>query len=131
MKDRALYNNITETILGCCFDVMNELGSGFLESVYRNALVLSLNEKGLRVAPEKRFEVIFRQKTIGVYIADLIVEEAVLVELKCCEKTLPEHQAQIINYLKVSGVLVGLLVNFGNRKLDYHRLHHPSIPRMP
>ena len=91
----ATHTEITETILGCRFDVMNELGVGFLESVYKNALV---------------------------------VEEAVIVELKCCEKILLEHQAQTINYLKSSGVLVGLLVNFGKRKVAYKRLHHPDYP---
>ena len=61
-----------------------------------------------------------------MYVADLIVEEKVIIELKCCESLLGEHQAQLINYLKVSGILVGLLVNFGKRKVEYKRLHHPD-----
>jgi len=120
------YSELTETILGSCFDIMNELGSGFLESVYKNALFIAIKEKGLNVETEKRFEVIFRERKIGLYIADLIVEGVVIVELKCCESLLGEHQAQLINYLKASGVLVGLLVNFGKRKVDYKRLHHPD-----
>ncbi len=105
---------------------MNELGSGFLESVYKNALYILIKEQGLKIEVEKRFEVIFRGTRIGVYIADLIVEGKVIVELKCCESLLGEHQAQIINYLKVSGMSIGLLVNFGRRKLEYKRLHYPN-----
>jgi len=121
-----LYSQITESILGCCFDVMNELGSGFLESVYKNALIVAATEKGLKVEAEKRIDVFFRDQKIGFYVADLVFEGVVIVELKCCEWILPEHQAQLINYLKASGVLVGLLVNFGKRKVDYKRLHHPD-----
>ena len=127
-KNRLLFQELTETILGCCFDVMNELGVGFLESVYKNAIFIALREKGLRVDVEKRFEVIFRGRKIGLYIADLIVEGNVIIELKCCESLLGEHQAQLINYLKVSNIPVGLLVNFGKRKVEYKRLHHPDHP---
>jgi len=125
-KDQPLYQELTETILGCCFDVMNELGVGFLESVYKNALLIALREKGLKVDVEKRFEVIFRERKIGLYIADLVVEEKVIIELKCCESLLGEHQAQLINYLKVSNILVGLLINFRKKRLEYKRVHHPD-----
>ena len=127
-KNQQPYFELTETILRCCFDIMNELGSGFLESVYKNALFIALKEKGFKVIAEKKFEVSFRGRLIGVYIADLVIEESVIVELKCCEALIGEHQAQLINYLKASGVLVGLLVNFGKRKIEYKRLHHPSHP---
>jgi len=119
-------SEITEIILGCCFDVMNELGSGFLESVYKNALIIAIKEKGLRLEAEKRFDVIFRERKIGLYIADLVVEGQVIVELKCCAQLLSEHQAQVINYLKVSTIWTGLLVNFGKRKLEFNRLYNPD-----
>jgi len=125
-NNQPLYQELTETILGCCFDVMNELGIGFLESVYKNALFIAIREKGLKIDVEKRFEVIFRGRKIGLYIADIVVEGKVIIELKCCESLLGEHQAQLINYLKVSNILVGLLVNFGKRKVEYKRLHHPD-----
>ena len=73
------------------------------------------------------FEVYFRERKVGLFIADLVVEEAVIVELKCCKSLAPEHQAQVINYLKATDISVGLLMNFGNRKLEYKRLLHPSI----
>jgi GxxExxY protein len=132
MQDNSYHlSDLTETILGCCFDVMNELGTGFLESVYKNALFIAIKEKGITVETEKRFEVIFRDRKIGLYVADLIVGGSVIVELKCCDSLLGEHQAQLINYLKVSGILVGLLVNFGNRKVEYKRLHHPEYHAHP
>ena len=89
---------------------------------------LQFNERKRAWCIEKRFEVAFRGRKIGVYIADLIVNEKVIIELKCCEQIHNEHQAQVINYLKASGILVGLLVNFGKRKLEYKRLHHPVYP---
>ena len=79
-----------------------------------------------KVEVEKRFQVIFREQKIGLYITDLVVEGKVIIELKCCESLLGEHQAQLINYLKVSSILVGLLVNFRKRKLEYKRVHHPD-----
>lgn len=119
--------DVTEKILGTCFEVMNELGGGFLESIYRNALYCALSELGMKMEMEKRFEVIFRGKKIGFYFADLIVEDSVVIELKCCERLHNEHSAQVINYLKVSGLPLGLLINFGKPKIEYKRLHHPSL----
>jgi len=84
---------LTEAILGCCFDVMKELGPGFLEKVYKNALLIAMRQKGLQV------EVIFRGKIIGRYSADLLVNQTVIVELKCCDSLIAEHQAQLFNYL--------------------------------
>ena len=104
---------------------MSELGCGFLEAIYKNALIIALKQHCLSFEVERSFEVCFRQQKIGLYIADLVVEEAVIVELKCCKCLLPEHQAQTINYLAAADLPVGLLVNFGHRNLEYKRLHHP------
>jgi GxxExxY protein len=125
-KRELLHSDISESIIGCCFEVINELGSGFLENVYKNALFLTMKQKGLNVLIEQSFDVVFRNQKIGKYVADLIVENLIIVELKCCKVLLSEHQAQLINYLKASALPVGLLVNFGNQKLDYKRLHHPD-----
>ena len=105
---------------------MNELGIGFLESVYKNALFFALREKGLLVETEKTFEVYFKRQKVWLYKADIVVENLIIIELKCCKNLLPEHQAQVINYLVASNLPVGLLVNFNNKQLDYKRLHHPS-----
>lgn len=81
----------------------------------------------MQVEPEQSFEVVFRGRIIGKYKADLIIEKTVIVELKCCESLIREHQAQLFNYLKVSNLPVGLLVNFRRRKLEYKRLHGIDI----
>lgn len=114
---------LTRTILNCCFEVMKELGPGFMERIYKNALLIAMKQRGLSVEVEKPFEVIFREKVIGRYCADLVVEKIVIVELKCCECLIQEHQAQLFNYLKVSELPIGLLINFRQRKLEYQRLH--------
>lgn len=119
--------DLTGNVLKCCFEVMKELGSGFLESVYKNALFIALRQNGIRVSTEQSFEVLFRQQKIGRYVADLVVEDSVIVELKCCDCLIPEHQAQLINYLKVADISIGLLVNFGKTALEYKRLCHPNI----
>ncbi len=122
-KEKNLpYAELTSSILACCFEVMKELGPGFLEGVYKNALLIVMRQKGLQVEAEQRFDVMFRGKVIGRYIADLVVNSAVIVELKCCEHLTREHQAQLFNYLKVAQLPIGLLVNFRRRHLDWKRL---------
>ena len=122
------HSDLTKNILQCCFEVMNSLGCGFLESVYKNAPIVSISDMGLDVRTDKGFEVVFKNRKIGLFIPDIIVEDSVIVELKCCEHLQPEHQAQRINYLKVTDIHVWLLVNFGRRKLQYKRAHHPAYP---
>jgi GxxExxY protein len=114
---------LTSKILEACFEVANELGHGFLESVYRRALVVALRQKGLSVETEVSLQVMFRGQPVGDFCADLIVERQVLVELKAVRALAPEHQAQVINYLKATGIDVGLLVNFGTPKIEFKRLH--------
>ena len=122
-KEKKLpYFELTGTIMQCCFEVMKELGPGFLERIYKNALLIAMKQKELQVEVEQPFEVIFRDKVIGRYSADLVVEHTVIVELKCCENLIREHQAQLFNYLKASGLPVGLLVNFRRWKLEWKRL---------
>ena len=115
MQDQRLkYSELTHSIIGCAMDVINELGSGFLESVYEKAMVVALIEIGLSVQSQKPLKVHFREKLVGEFYADLLVEEKVMVELKTVKALAPEHEAQIINYLHGTGIEVGLLINFGN-----------------
>jgi len=120
MQEELVHFGLTKMILKCCFEVMNTLGTGFLES-----MLIAMIDSGLKVSTDHGFEVIFHRRKVGIFIPDLIVENAVIVELKSCEHLLAEHQTQLINYLAVTNVQVGLLVNFGKRKLEYKRLHHP------
>ena len=112
---------ITKAIIGCAFDVINELGAGFLESVYERALLLALRQRGLTVAAQHPITVRFRGVAVGDFYADLFVDGKVIVELKAVKAIAPEHQAQVINYLNATGIEVGLLINFGNPKLEYRR----------
>ena len=110
---------LTGSILNCCFEVMKKLGPGFLENLYKNA---PMRQNGLQVQVERPFEVQFRGNVIGRYRADLVVEQTVIIELKCCESLGREQQAQLFNYLKVSQLPIGLLVNFRRGKLEWKRL---------
>jgi GxxExxY protein len=120
MKDEDL----TEVILGACFEVSNELGVGFLESVYEKALLIALRQKGLAVVSQAAIAVNFRGESVGHFFADLLVCEEIIVELKSVKVLAPEHLAQVINYLRATGLETALLVNFGNRKVEYRRLHN-------
>jgi GxxExxY protein len=109
------HRHITETIIGAFYEVYNELGHGFLESVYREALACELASKALRAEREKMVKVEFRNQTVGVFRTDLVIEDAVIVELKCARTIDRMHEAQLLNYLKATDYEVGLLLNFGYR----------------
>ena len=115
---------ITESILGACFEVANELGTGFLESVYEKALLVALRDKGLQSRSQVAIPVHFRNHPVGEFYADILVEDRIVVELKAAKQLAPEHLAQVINYLKATHLETGLLVNFGSGKLEYRRLHN-------
>jgi GxxExxY protein len=114
-------DELTGKILAACFEVSNELGAGFLESVYQNALAIALRDKGLTVKVEEPLTVTFRSQAVGQFYADFLVEDRVIVEIKAVTTLAEAHKAQIINYLRATGIEVGLLVNFGNPKLEYRR----------
>lgn len=118
-----LYEELTATALGACFEVAKELGAGYLESVYEKALLIALQQKGLDVKAQFPLSVKFRGHVVGEFYADILLEDKVIIELKTVRALTPEHQAQVINYLNATGIEVGLLVNFGNPKLEYKRLH--------
>ena len=115
------HEEITQVVIGCAFEVMNELGAGFLESVYERAMLLALRQKGQSVVTQHPIKVMFRGACVGDFFADLLVEEKVIVELKAVKALAPEHQAQIINCLIATGIDVGLLINFGKPRLEYKR----------
>ena len=125
MKNREfLHKELTEKIIEACFEVMTELGSGFMESVYEKSLLIALSQKGLDSQSQVPLKVKFRGAVVGEYFADILVNETIVVELKTVKALLPEHQAQVINYLKATGKEVGLLINFGTPKLEVRRLHN-------
>ena len=111
--DRLLHGRITGAILGAFYAVHSQLGFGFLETVYSNALIVLLRAAGLDVRQEVPFEIIFHGHSIGFYRADLVVESKVVVEIKAGRSIIPAHGAQLLNYLRASSLEVGLLLNFG------------------
>ena len=108
-----LHKTITDAVLKIYFDVYNQLGSGFLEKVYQNAMYFELKNKGFKVEAQKQIKVYFRKQLVGEYYADLIVQDKVIVELKATELLMNVHVAQTLNYLKATEIEVGLLLNFG------------------
>ena len=108
-----LHESITQTIIGSFYKVHNSLGFGFLEKVYENAMVIELEKSGLFVQRQHKIDVYYDEKMVGVYYADLLIEGKVIVELKACSILMPEHEAQLLNYLKATNIEVGLLLNFG------------------
>jgi GxxExxY protein len=115
-------DKITETILGCAFNVSNTLGCGFLEKVYENALAVELRKAGMKVQQQHDVKVTYQGIVVGEYTADLLVEGHVVVELKAVTRLEPIHGAQCLNYLRATDLPVGLLLNFGNPKLEVKRV---------
>jgi GxxExxY protein len=115
-------DEITEKIIGCAFTVSNVLGSGFLEKVYENALVHDLRKNGLEVKQQQAIIIKYDNVVVGEYVADLLVENQILVELKACKALEDIHFAQCINYLKATGLRICLLLNFGTPKIQVKRI---------
>ena len=107
------HENLTGQIIKAFYKVYNELGYGFLEKVYENALALELESIGLRVARQRPIKVYYLGRQVGDYYADLIVEGLIIIELKCAEALCEANEAQLLNYLKATDSEVGLLLNFG------------------
>ena len=107
--------DLSDRVIGAFFDTYNELGYGFLESVYENALAIRLEEAGFEVARQLPIEVRFHGQVVGQFRADLLVEGCLLIEIKAAAQIGTAHEAQLINYLKATGIRVGLLLNFGPR----------------
>jgi GxxExxY protein len=113
---------LTERVLGAVFEVANELGCGFLEKVYERALVRELGARGIPGTAQAPMEVKYKGYGVGEYFADVLVEDVLVVELKCVERLGNEHMAQCLNYLRASGLSVCLLINFQRSKVEWRRV---------
>ena len=122
LKKTMDINDITYAINGAAFEVNRILGSGFLEKVYENALLIELRERGFNAESQVPVKVFYKNKVVGEYIIDILVDKKVIVELKTVEKFDNVHQAQLLNYLKASGIQVGLLINFKHPKVEIKRM---------
>jgi GxxExxY protein len=114
--------DVTGQILESAFEVSNTLGAGFLEKVYQRALIRELRLRGIQSVPEASVPVFYKGERVGDYYADIIVENTVVVELKCVEKLAKEHMAQCLNYLKASKIEICLLINFQRPTVEYKRI---------
>ncbi len=114
--------DIVERVIGAIYEVSNVLGAGFLEKVYEKALLRELGLRGLKAQTQVRFAVNYKGHGVGEYVADLLVEDELVVELKCVDQFCNEHMAQCINYLKASNKRIALLVNFQKPKVELKRI---------
>jgi GxxExxY protein len=114
-KHGLKHSEVTQGIIAVFFEVYNELGAGFLESVYVESLAIALSQAGLSVEREKPLTVHFRGRVVGKFRADLVVGDVVLIEAKACPKLNSLHEAQTLNYLRATSLEVALLLNFGSR----------------
>ncbi len=111
----------TQTIIGCAMKVHTVLGPGYLESVYHQALAIELRRSGLQVEAERPLEVQYDGNLVGTFCADMIVNQAILIELKATQSLLPLHEVQLVNYLTATRIDTGLLLNFGAERLHFKR----------
>ena len=119
-NQNLLRADVTDLIIKGFYHVYNTLGYGFLEKVYENALAFTLRKRGLSVGQQRPIRVHFEGEDVGYYFADLVVSGCVIVEVKIARVIAPEHEAQLLNYLKATDIEVGLLTNFG-MKAEFRR----------
>ena len=117
MKHREL----TEKIIGCAYRVYNRMGYGFLESVYEKCLLIELRKAGLFAVSQKSITVFYDNKVVGEFVADIIVEDTIILELKSVRQIIQAHEVQMVNYLVATGKSIGLIINFGERKVEIKR----------
>ena len=115
------YKELTETIIGCAYRVYNKMGFGFLESVYQKCLIIELKKAGLDTESEKPISVYYDNEIVGEFIADIIVNDTIILELKSVRRIIKVHEVQLVNYLVATGKPVGLILNFGERKVEIKR----------
>lgn len=115
------YEALTEQVIGCAYRVYNQMGFGYLESIYERCMLIELRKAGLRAESQKPIAVTYDGEPVGDFVADLVVEDDLIVELKSVRLIAPVHEAQLVNYLVATGKPVGLLLNFGETKVQVKR----------
>ena len=112
---------LTETIIGCAYRVYNRMGFGFLESVYEKCMLIELKKAGLNTDSQKPIKVYYDDEIVGDFVADIIVDDTIILELKSVRRVVRAHEVQLVNYLVATGKPIGLLLNFGERKVEVKR----------
>ncbi len=121
-EEKILYKDLSYKVVGLAMQVHTELGYGFLEKVYENALMILLKENEIKAEHQIPIKVYFHGQIVGEYIADIFVEDCIILELKAQDRIIENHKAQTLNYLKATGLKLAILLNFGKHKLEYERL---------
>ena len=117
-----IHKELVYEVVGCAMKVHRELGYGFLEKVYENSMMVLLAKENIKARQQFPVPVHFENVVVGEYFADIMIDDKILVELKTVDKITNVHFAQLLNYLKATGIKLGLLINFGPRKLEYERI---------
>ncbi len=115
------YRELTENIIGCAYRVYNRMGFGFLESVYEKCMLIELRKVGLNAETQKPITVYYEDEIVGEFVADIIVNDSIILELKSVRRIIKIHEVQLVNYLVATGKSVGLILNFGERKVEIKR----------
>ena len=115
------YKDVTETIIGCAYRVYNKMGFGFLESVYEKCLLIELRKAGLDTESQKSITVYYDDEIVREFVADILVNDMIILELKSVRRVIKPHEVQLVNYLIATGKPVGLILNFGERKVEVKR----------
>ena len=116
-----LYKELTERIIGCAYEVYNKMGFGFLESVYEKCLLIELRRAAIKAESQRAIRVAYKGELVGDFVADIIVEDTIIIELKSVRHLIKAHEMQLVNYLVATGKPVGLLLNFGEQKVEVKR----------
>ena len=116
-----LHSALTREIIGSAMEVHSDLKSGFLESVYEKCMLIELSKAGLNAEPQKPITVYYEDEVVGEFVADIIVDDTVIVELKSLRRIIKAHEVQLVNYLVATGKPLGLILNFGERKVEVKR----------
>ncbi len=121
-KRELLFKDEAYQIVGSAIEVLNTLGCGFLEKPYENAMLYELGMRSIPFRQQERFSIVYKGKTVGEYIPDLLVYDKIVVEIKTIEIITNRERSQVLNYLKATGLKLGIILNFGNSKLEWERL---------
>lgn len=117
-----LFKDEVYQIVGCALEVINTLGHGFLEKPYENALVVEMGTRSVPFKQQQKFDVVYKQKIVGEYVPDFVAFDKIIVEIKTIERITSKERSQVLNYLKATGLKVGVILNFSNPKLEWERL---------
>ena len=115
------FSELTEKIIKCAYAVYNRMGFGFLESVYEKCMLIELKKAGLNAEAQKSIKVYYDEKNVGEFVADIIVDDTIVLELKSVSRIIKAHEVQLVNYLVATGKPIGLLLNFGEKRVEVKR----------